>query len=219
MKIFGGFLTILFGIPLILFLTSFIDAAPEQDRCEFGPVSNLEYRKLLARAKAQDWTVWPGLSNGMFWESDRWIYLPSEKFKHSIERALLNSIQSLLAAESSIETKLAGAHAVMRAMGATYYNSIIIPERLSGTAPPTTEVRFNYVFPQRRFAPLCVTCYFFRTTTIHVIFRHSSHNNVSELDQVVVLFSDLKRSPDLPSALAQVCPSSSDLEALNSGRR
>jgi hypothetical protein len=60
-----GIPTALAGLLLILWGWSFHDPAPDQDNCAFGPVSKAEYRYLLAEAKAQNWTVWPGLSNGL----------------------------------------------------------------------------------------------------------------------------------------------------------
>ena len=70
-------LAVLFGLPLLLWLTSYIKWPSEQDRCAFGSVQNAEYRRLLASAKAQQWSVWPGLSNGIFWRSDRYLRLPT----------------------------------------------------------------------------------------------------------------------------------------------
>src|SRR5437899_3057746 len=59
------------GLLIVLWLLTFVDPAPAQDDCAFGSVSKAEYLQLLRRAKAQDWTVWPGLSNGLFSASER----------------------------------------------------------------------------------------------------------------------------------------------------
>jgi hypothetical protein len=49
------------GTLLVLWGLSFVDPAPRQDDCTFGSVTNTGYRRLLSEAKAQDWSVWPGL--------------------------------------------------------------------------------------------------------------------------------------------------------------
>jgi hypothetical protein len=50
----------------VAWLIAFLDPALQQHDCSFGSVDKSEYQRLLGRAKAQDWSVWLGLSKGLF---------------------------------------------------------------------------------------------------------------------------------------------------------
>src|ERR1051325_10639139 len=53
------------------------------DRCAIGSVTADQYRQLYDQAKAQRWSIWPGLSNGIFWPSDRVLMEPSPSFQRA----------------------------------------------------------------------------------------------------------------------------------------
>jgi hypothetical protein len=148
---------------LILWIASFVDPAPAQDDCALSSVSKTEYRQLLAQAKAQDWTVWPGLSNGML--------LPwpprdvSFGFEHrGIGERLKRAIEGLNFDHSSADAQLAAAHAVMRSIHAEFVSVYRIPSSFAGKPQfiPETVV-FTYFIPQRRFAPFACTARSFRS--------------------------------------------------------
>ena len=194
------------GLLLALWGLSFRDPAPDQDNCAFGSVSNAEYRRLLAEAKAQDWTVWPGLSNGLFSPTDHgpltkptmeWFFFGErdiQEFKTRLGQHFKRSIEQLTFDHSSSDAQLAGAHAVMRSIHAEY---VSVGETLSyhssdGQVVPS-KVEFSYFLPQIRFAPLCLRCLIFPHTTLDVFFRR---NSTDILDLVVVQYSDFKYAPD-----------------------
>lgn len=58
----------LLAIPILLWagiwIVSFIDRFGE--KCYSGSINDVEYENISSRANAQPWTVWPGLSNGVF---------------------------------------------------------------------------------------------------------------------------------------------------------
>lgn len=183
---------VFFAFLLVLYARGFVDAAPEQDDCAIGSISNEKYRSLLKRARDQAWTVWPGLSDGIFWPSDRGIKPPSREFEADVNRQLLNQIQELSLGEDTRDERLAAAHAVMRSIGADLNAILVVPDLKSAYAPPGESVRFKYFLSQRRFAPLCLLCLLSPHTTLDVVFRHDLLAQTYTLDHVTVLHDTLK---------------------------
>ena len=171
-----------------------VDPAPQQDDCTFGSVANTGYRRLLREAKAQDWSVWPGLSNGLFWSSDHgWIgTLEARQGEY-----LRGSIERLTFDHGSPDAQLAAAHAVLRSMKADW---VRVSEFPSGTS---TVIQFNYYLQQRRFAPLCLHCLLWPFTTIDVSFRRT---NSESLDRVIVLHGGLEYDPRKVDRDVHACP-------------
>jgi hypothetical protein len=182
------------GTLLVLWGLSFVDPAPRQDDCTFGSVTNTEYRRLLSEAKAQDWSVWPGLSNGLFAPSDQgWIgTLEARQGQY-----LRGSIERLTFDHGSPDEQLAAAHAVLRSMKADWVRVSEIP---SGTS---TDIEFTYFLRQRRFAPLCLHCLLWPFTTIDVHFRRT---NSKSLDRVIVLHGGLLYDPRKVDRDVHACP-------------
>jgi hypothetical protein len=196
---------ILIGVVLGPWGLSFVDPAPAQDNCPLKSVSHSEYLRLLAEAKAQDWTVWPGLSKGIFWPSDRWLAPPvsDQPLESSAAERLFRSIEALPFDHNSADAQLAAAHAVMRSIQAELVDVdslVAIPD--AGMPPATL---FRYYIPQRRFAPLCLPCFFWRYTTIGVVFREETNSKKYGLD-VVVQNSNLKYDPQKKQNPDTVCP-------------
>lgn len=182
------------GTLLVLWGLSFVDPAPRQDDCTFGSVTNTGYRRLLSEAKAQDWSVWPGLSNGLFAPSDQgWIgTLEARQGEY-----LRGAIDRLTFDHGSPDAQLAAAHAVLRSMKADWVRVYEIP---SGTS---TVIEFTYFLQQRRFAPLCLHCLVWPFTTVKVNFRRT--NSIS-LEDVNLLHGGLKYDPRKVDRDVHACP-------------
>jgi hypothetical protein len=197
----------LFGLLVILWLLSFVDPAPSQDDCAIGSVSKTEYLRLLAEAKAQDWTLWPGLSDGIFDLPARTRQDPYA-FERRIGEQLQRAIEQLTFDHDSADAQLAAAHAVMRSIRAEYISVFEIP---LNQFPDRSimDVELSYFIPQRRFAPLCVHCLMWWYTTIDVHFRHDVAANKYTLDRVVVLNAGLKYVPSKSDQrnISEPCPS------------
>jgi hypothetical protein len=182
------------GTLLVLWGLSFVDPAPQQDDCTFGSVTNTEYRRLLREAKAQDWSVWPGLSNGLFWPSDQgWIGTLEARQGEYLRR----SIERLTFDHGSPDAQLAAAHAVLRSMKADWVRVFEIP---SGSS---TDIEFTYFLRQRRFAPLCLHCLAWPFTTVKV---HFTRTNSESLDRVIVLHGGLLYDPRKVDRDVHTCP-------------
>jgi hypothetical protein len=194
------------GLLAILWFMSFVDPAPAQDDCSFNSVSKNEYLRLLAEAKAREWTVWPGLSKGIFWPSDRRLGEPEQSFESNMGQHLRRAIEQLTFNHGSPDAQLAAAHAVMRSIRAEYISVYEIPGFPDKAA---ADVKFRYFIPQRRFAPLCLHCLGWRFTTIDVHFRHVLAADTYELDRVIVLNGGLKYDPDKAKErnISVACPS------------
>jgi hypothetical protein len=186
---YGALLLVLWGL-------SFRDPAPDQDNCAFGSVSKDEYRRLLGEAKGQKWTVWPGLSDGLFWPTDRGpLEQPDgQAFESRLGQHFRHSIEQLTFDHGSADAQLAAAHAIMRSIRAEYVSvgEVLSFHTFEGQLIPPT-VEFTYFFPQLRFAPLCAPCLIFRYTTLRVFF-HRDRTDV--LADVSVLNSNLKYTPN-----------------------
>ena len=193
------------GISLLMWAASFANGAPEQDKCSFGAVKNDEYQRLLANAKQQTWTVWPGLSKGLFMPSDRWFSLQFHSNDKRIGDELHLSITRLTPDRASTDEKIAAAHAVMRSIGAEYDNTSTVPEPYRN--PVFERVSLVYFIPQRRFAPLCIFCFLWPQTTILVVFHHELATGVYHTEDVVILHGNLKYDP--VKLRTQACPTAS----------
>jgi hypothetical protein len=187
------------GTLIVLWGLSFIDPAPQQDDCTFGSVTNPEYRRLLGQAKTQKWSVWPGLSNGLFWVSDSGMSgaQATQALESSQGEYLYRSIERLTFDHGSPDAQLAAAHAVLRSMGADW---VRVSEFPSGSS---TDVEFTYFLPQRRFAPLCLHCLAWPFTTVDVHFRRAESES---LDRVIVLHGGLEYDPRKVDRSAHACP-------------
>jgi hypothetical protein len=98
---------------------SLIDPVKTPDKCAFNSVTEDEYQHLLVQAKAQQWTVWPDLSNGIFWPSTRGPRPRGKDWESEATPKLLAYIRQLVPPESrSADRELAAAHALMRSIGA-----------------------------------------------------------------------------------------------------
>ncbi|MCK1641520.1 hypothetical protein IVA95_29250 [Bradyrhizobium sp. 157] len=177
---------LLFALPILLWAFSFTERFG-LEKCSIGSISGAEYQNILSRAGEQRWTVWPGLSNGVFWPSDRDFRGPTASFNSNLNDQLLSHIRELAGPDASMNRQLASGHAVMRSMGAEYVQT---QERAG------SRVRFTYYLPQVRFAPVCVLCLIWWYTTIDVIFSHDLATDRYELQAVNVLHAGLKGTPD-----------------------
>ena len=184
---------LLFALPVLLWAFSFTERFG-LEKCSIGSISDAEYQNILSRAGAQRWTVWPGLSNGVFWPSDRGFRGPTESFNSNINDQLLSHIRELAGSDPSFNRQLASAHAVMRSMGAEYVQTQEVPDTRGDRA--SSRVHFTYYVPQVRFAPVCVLCLIWSYTTIDVIFSHELATHRYELQEVNVVHAGLKGSPD-----------------------
>jgi hypothetical protein len=205
--IFSAIVTLPVGFvvySLSLWMASVIDPASAQDDCALSWASKAEYRQLRAQAKAQNWTIWPGLSDGMFVPSPPWLVAPTDPlgFERGIGERLKNAIEELSFDHGSADAQLAAAHAVLRSFHAEFVNFNHIPS-FAGTPE---SVIFVYFIPQRRFAPLCLPCLLFRFTTMKVIFFRNAADTRYFLDRIVVSHGGLKYDPQKAEQRNAVCP-------------
>jgi hypothetical protein len=148
---------------------------------------------MLEQAKRQPWTIWPGLSNGIFWPSDLGLKLPSPQFERALGTQLREAVDELAGDHPSADMELAAAHALMRSIGADLVSTFDIlgfPER------DRHRVRFKYYLLQRRFAPLCFLCLIWRYTTIAVNFQRDPATSRYQFDGIAVLHGNLKYDPN-----------------------
>jgi hypothetical protein len=199
-------LVIITGVVLGPWGLSFVDPSPAQDNCPLKSVSHSEYLRLLAQAKAQDWTVWPGLSKGIFWPSDSWVAEPRKLFEQSISDRLLRSIEDLTFDHASADAQLAAAHAVMRSMHADFVSVLQVDACDGCSIPAPRRVFFTYFITQRRFAPLCLPCLLWWYTTIDVRFYQDSGTGTYTLHDITVLNAGLKYDPEKDRERNAVCP-------------
>jgi hypothetical protein len=184
---------LLFALPLVLWAFSFTELLG-LEKCSVGSISVAEYERILSRAGAQRWTVWPGLSNGVLWPSDNGFRAPTASFNSNLNDQLLSHVRELAGPDPSINRQLASAHAVMRSMGAEYVRTQEVPDIRGDRA--SSRVHFEYYLPQLRFAPVCLFCLIWSYTIIDVIFSHETATRRYELQEVNVLLAGLKGSPD-----------------------
>ncbi|UPJ47543.1 hypothetical protein IVB30_30355 [Bradyrhizobium sp. 200] len=184
---------LLFALPVLLWAFSFTERFG-LEKCSIGSISIAEYQIILSRAGEQRWTVWPGLSNGVFWPSDSGVRDPTASVNSNLNDQLLSHIRELAGSDPTISRQLASAHAVMRSMGAEYVQTLELSDMRPDRAGSL--VYFKYFLPQVRFAPACVLCLVWWYTTIDVIFSHELAADRYELQAVNVLHAGLKGSPD-----------------------
>jgi hypothetical protein len=179
----------------------------EKADCAFRGVSKAQYENLLDQAKHQSWTVWPGLSNGVFWPSDRGFRWPSPGFEQSLSQRLRQAVDELVPDHPTADVRLAAAHALMQSLGASLVSvSEVRPFPEAGQ--PHALVYFRYFLRQRRFAPLCLTCFLWRYTTIAIGFQRDPSREY-KFASITVLNGDLKYDPDpfKERNLNTACPS------------
>jgi hypothetical protein len=173
----------LLAIPTLLWvgiwIVGFIDRYGE--KCNFGSINDVEYESISSGARAQPWTVWPGLSNGVFAASRG----------DNIGRQLILHIAELAGSDPSSNRQLASAHAILRGIGAEYVHTLEVRQNNA-----SSNVFFTYYLPQVRFAPACVLCLIWWYTTIDVIFSHDLATDRYELQAMNVLYAGLKGSSD-----------------------
>lgn len=184
---------LLFALPLVLWAFSFTELLG-QEKCAIGSISGAEYQRILDRAGAQRWTVWPGLSNGVFWPSDNGFRGPTASFNGNLNDQLLSHVKELAGPDASANRELASGHAVMRSMGAEYVQTQELPNMVRGRAG--SNIHFKYFLPQVRFAPACVLCLIWWYTTIDVTFSHDLATDRYELTAVNLQHAGLKGTPD-----------------------
>lgn len=187
-------------VPLLTMVTLWIASLPiwqsDPDDCVFNTVSNTQYKSMLVQAKRQPWTVWPGLSNGMFWPSDRgWKSERSPQFEKALGDRFRGIVDELVHDRRSADMELAAAHALMRSIGARLVSVFEVPP-FPEAGRPHALLYFRYFLPQRRFAPLCLTCLVWRYTTIAVTFEHDLVSNAYQFDGITVQHGDFKYDPD-----------------------
>jgi hypothetical protein len=132
-------LSIVFAGIIANFAAPLFDSHSEQDNCTFGPVSNADYRKYLANARAQ-LAVSPS------------FHLDDNVFASKLS----NLFNELSRNEAGIYARLAIMHATLRAAGAEYRNTNgNYPDRgrsepflLATTGAPA--VTFNYLLDINR---------------------------------------------------------------------
>jgi len=111
-----------------------LESHAEQDRCEFGPVSNERYRSYLSEAILRQASSWPSLGN-----EDR-----------SMTDQLNLRLRVLTGGEVSIYERIAAMHAIMRALGSTYLNVNASRDAKPYSAKGT--VRLNYQLERVRIS-------------------------------------------------------------------
>lgn len=166
-----------------IWIVSFIDRFGE--KCNFGSINDVEYESISTRASAQPWTVWPGLSNGVFFSSRG----------DKIGGQLVLHVRELAGSDPSSNRQLASAHAILRNIGAEYVHTLEVRQNNA-----SSDVYFTYYLPQVRFAPACFFCLLWWYTTIDVIFSHELATDRYEFQAVNVLHAQLKYNPAKRSA-------------------
>lgn len=114
-------LTLAGGIAF-LYVRPLFERHPEQDDCSFGPVSNVQYRALLAEARRGSPAPWTWYDT---WSTD---YAPPNPVpfgdhaerRHKIAHQITKMIDELSPDRSQIYHRVATMHAVMRAIGAYF---------------------------------------------------------------------------------------------------
>lgn len=125
---------LLFALPLLLWAFSFTELFG-QEKCSIGSISDAEYQRVLSRAGAQRWTVWPGLSNGLFWPSDRGLRGPTALFNSNQNDQLLSHIRELAGPDPSVNRQLAPRPTLFCAAWAPNTSKLRKCRTLAGIAP------------------------------------------------------------------------------------
>jgi hypothetical protein len=136
------------GPPLLTYITN-----GEQDECSFGPVSNVQYREYLRRARELSSQTPGGFSSN-----------------HQEAQARFDGLfEKLIDGKPSVYERVAASHALLRSFGAQYRNTNgMRPEPYETVARKGGIVRFSYCLDVNRlgvglFNPLLI---FGRTTYI-----------------------------------------------------
>lgn len=198
------------SLVLLFWLMSYLDFTP-QTPCQIGAVTDVEYQNLFERAKAQQWTVWPGVSDGILLPSRVAKSEPGSQPLTSVLRdKLVESIRELAPNEQDADMQLAAAHAVMRAMRAEYVRRYEVSPGYENGQLRGRGISFMYFIPQIRFAPLCATCLFFWETTIIASFSYDSKLEKYKFHTIYPSFANILYHPnrsDSRNVPAGSCPS------------
>jgi hypothetical protein len=109
-------------------------AHPEQDACTFGPVTNPEYREMLATARS----------------IQRWTWLGSKS-----EDQLLKQFSEVSGNNPSPYVKIAAMHAVLRALGADFRNVGQFSDGMfDRVSKKGGAIQYNYALPVPRIGAL-----------------------------------------------------------------
>jgi hypothetical protein len=109
-------------------------AHPEQDACTFGPVTNPEYREMLAKARS----------------IQRWTWLGSKP-----EDQLLKQFSEVSGNNPSPYVKIAAMHAVLRALGADFRNIGRFSDGMfDQVSKKGGTIQYNYALPVPRIGAL-----------------------------------------------------------------
>ena len=97
------------------FIRPLFKSEPAQDDCAFGPISNVEYRALLAEADRRSRTSWRPIHAWIAGSDAGTLELERE-----IQARLMERFHNLITDHTDPYRQIAGMHAVMRSVGATY---------------------------------------------------------------------------------------------------
>ena len=180
LSVFGTLLAIPTLLWAGIWIVGFIDRFGE--KCNFGSINDVEYESISSRASAQPWTVWPGLSNGVF-------------FASSGNNKVVSSSCTLESCLDPIHQAIASWHPLTPSCAASAPNTSRL--RNCPTRAELTPVRIfiSHYLPQVRFAPACFFCLVWWYTTIQIIFSHELATDRYEFQAVNVLHAQLKYNP------------------------
>jgi hypothetical protein len=128
--------TVLVAAALTLAIVAAANYAPllsmhsEQDNCSFGPVTNQQYRAYLSEVRRRQAAIWPSF----------------DQDTQNIYRLLNVRLSDMLGGESSLYTRIAIMHAILRGIGAEYLNANGVPDKNPYEAALLRggDVTFNY---------------------------------------------------------------------------
>ena len=92
----------------------------------------------------------------------------------------------------------------MQSIGAVYTATFAVRDLLREGQPPTQTIYVRYRLPQRRFAPLCLTCFLWSDTTLS--FAFSGDAATKALASVAVLHAGPTYTPHRDKAASPACP-------------
>lgn len=101
---------------------------PEQDECTFGPVTNADYRAILAKARSLQ----------------RWTWIGDSRKVTKEQEALSKQFSEVSENSSSPYVKIAAMHAVLRALGADYRNANERPGETVNVFRERGSISYNY---------------------------------------------------------------------------
>jgi hypothetical protein len=170
-RVLGSIVAAYVALCLAALGLDFVKSMSEDSVCTVGTVTAAEYTELLNRAKKQNWTVWPSLSNGLFWPTDKVISPPGPGYEDAAENIFNGRIAVLSPEGSSFDQKLAASHALMRSMNLSLVRTHRVKGLTSAEGTTSEHLYYMYHIAQRRFAPLCIYCFFWPTSDINLHFE------------------------------------------------